>query len=163
MQTHSRFADGLTHSRAQAGHGITHGAGREARRQFLTATVLLVAAGAAVVVALVASADLRAPRRLLARDGPAHVRRQQQTQKLWFSPGIQDQLNRQVRIGQAMSPRLRGLIDAGLNAQARMVHLDEFHDNEVKMAARESNIWDSMGGNNNGGNNPCMEEVGKCP
>jgi hypothetical protein len=41
-----------------------------------------------------------------------------------------------VRIGQAMSPRLRGLIDAGLNAQARMVHLDEFHDNEVKMAAR---------------------------
>jgi len=37
---------------------------------------------------------------------------------------------------QAMSPRLRGLIDAGLDAQARMVHLDEFHDNEVKMAAR---------------------------
>jgi hypothetical protein len=51
----------------QAGHGITVGAGREARRQFLTATLLLVAAGAAVVVALVASADLRAPRRLLAR------------------------------------------------------------------------------------------------
>jgi hypothetical protein len=43
-----------------------------------------------------------------------------------------------------------------------MVHLDEFHDNEVKMAARESDVWDSMGGNNNGGNEPCMDEVGKC-
>jgi len=147
---------------------------------------------------LFSSAELTA---LPLRDGPAHVRRQQQTQKLWFSPGIQDQLNRNVRIGQvvsagggacgwracvlvrvalvgacgralvfalvldlgqrvhaldgqvdhvmgtpsncaraarfqAMSPRLRGLIDAGLDAQARMVHLDEFHDNEVKMAAR---------------------------
>ena len=34
-----------------------------------------------------------------------------------------------------------------------MVHLDEFHDNEVKMAARESDVWDSMGGNNNGKKN----------
>jgi len=97
------------------------------------------------------------------RDGPAHVRQQQLTQKLWFSPGIQDQLNRNVRIGQAMSPRLRRLIDQGLDAQARMVHLDEFHDNEVKMAAGESDKWERMNGNNNGGNEPCMDEVGKCP
>lgn len=118
------------------GGGITYGAGQEARRQFLTATVLLIVAGCAVVLALVASADLKGPGRLvLTVDGPSHIGLQQ-TQKLWFSPGIQDQLNRQVRIGQAMSGRLRGLIDQGLDAQARMVHLDEFHDNEVKMAAR---------------------------
>jgi len=47
--------------------GITFGAGREAKRQFITATLLLIAAGAAIVLGLVASADLERSTRLLTR------------------------------------------------------------------------------------------------
>ena len=48
--------------------GITYGAGREARLQFMTTTrlLLLIAAGCAIVLSLVASANLKAtPRRVL--------------------------------------------------------------------------------------------------
>ena len=96
-----------------------HRAGRQARRHALTAAFVLlcVAAGAAVVLALVSSVDL-APRGLL----EARSRQpSQHTQELWFSPGIQDQLNRQVRIGQRMSPHLRHQIRRGINAQVCLV------------------------------------------
>ena len=47
--------------------GISYGAGKEARRQFVTATLLLIAAGVAIIMALVSSADLKSSSRLLAR------------------------------------------------------------------------------------------------
>jgi hypothetical protein len=41
------------------------------------------------------------------------------------------------------------------------------HDHDMDADAfyesRESDTWERMNGNNNGGNEPCMEEVGKCP
>jgi len=56
--------------------GITYGAGREARRQFMTATLLLIAAGCAIVLSLVASANLKAtPRRVLVERYDAGLKR----------------------------------------------------------------------------------------
>ena len=43
------------------------------------------------------------------------------------------------------------------------VHLDDDHKGEVGKAADESDLWTDEGGNNNGGNEPCMDEPGKCP
>ena len=147
--------------------GISHGAGREARRQFVTGALLVIAvASAATGLALVSAQTLGVRAGVSGRMANPPARQTTQklmAQQLWFSPGIQDQLNRQVRIGQRTSGRLRGLINAGLNAQARMVHLDSFHDNEVKMAARETDAWSAMGGDSNGGNEPCMDAVGDCP
>jgi hypothetical protein len=117
-------------------NGITYGAGKEARRQFLTATILLIVAGAAIVLALVYSADLKSSQRLLSRSAHSTVHLRQQTQKLWFSPGIDDQMARDVRIATHMSPRINDLISAGLSGQAKMAHLDFFHSHEAEMAAR---------------------------
>mmetsp|Transcript_6229 Transcript_6229/g.9878 ORF Transcript_6229/g.9878 Transcript_6229/m.9878 type:complete len:132 (+) Transcript_6229:144-539(+) len=84
-------------------------------------------------------------------------------QQLWWGAGVTDDLNRMVRIGKRMSGSLRHQIRRGMNAQSRMVHLDQFHQNEVEQAADESNIWSKMGGNNNGGNVYCMDAEGECP
>ena len=132
--------------------GISHGAGREARRQFVTGALLVIAvASAAIGLALVSAQTLGVRAGVSSRPRARQTTQKLMAQQLWFSPGIQDQLNREVRIGQHTSGRLRGLINAGLNAQARMVHLDSFHDNEVKMAARETDAWSAMGGDSNGG------------
>ena len=76
--------------------------------------------------------------------------------KLWWGAGIHDEMVRDVHIGQAMSNSYRNILNngetlgplsrhalpcsprkhllksrAGLEAQARMVHLDHFHQGEV--------------------------------
>ena len=43
------------------------------------------------------------------------------------------------------------------------MHLDDFHKGEVDKATGESDLWESSGGNNNGGNEPCMKDPGECP
>ena len=43
------------------------------------------------------------------------------------------------------------------------VHLDDFHKGEVDKASGESDLWEGMLGNNNGGNEPCMKDPGECP
>ena len=78
-----------------------------------------------------------------------------------------------------MSPKLSEYIKKGLEAQARMVHLDDMHQDEVKRsegprclrsglsqishANDEADAWTKNGGNNNGGNEPCMLPPGECP
>jgi len=66
-------------------------------------------------------------------------------------------------IPQDMSPKLDDYIKKGLEAQAKQVHLDEMHQGEIGHAAGEADLWTNGGGNNNGGNEPCMLPPGECP
>lgn len=43
------------------------------------------------------------------------------------------------------------------------MHLDDEHKGEVGKASDESDMWSKLGGNNNGGNEPCMLDPGECP
>jgi hypothetical protein len=60
-----------------------------------------------------------------------------------------------------MSPKLAENIQKGLKEQSKMVHLDSYHQGEAGSATAEADLWNSYGGNNNGGNTPCMQE--ECP
>jgi hypothetical protein len=62
-----------------------------------------------------------------------------------------------------MSPKLTAYIKKGLETQSRMVHLDNLHNGEVDFAKAEADMWADEGGNNNGGNEPCMKQGGECP
>eukprot|EP00961_Rhodomonas_salina_P224661 3037331-Rhodomonas_salina.1 len=62
-----------------------------------------------------------------------------------------------------MSPKLTDYIKKGLEEQSKMVHLDDMHQGKVDSATGKADLWDSMGGNNNGCNEPCMKAPGECP
>ena len=130
----------------------------------------VVMVGVAATLALVGSARLHGG---LGDEGPSMLldiarvqraaARPAREQMLWFGPGIDDELNRMVKIGKDMSPKLDDYIKKGLEAQAKQVHLDEMHEGEIGHAADEADLWSDGGGNNNGGNEPCMLPPGECP
>ncbi|EKX38800.1 hypothetical protein GUITHDRAFT_154630 [Guillardia theta CCMP2712] len=126
-------------------------------RKAATAVAGIIGFGIVSIFFLVSSTTLRAERPYYLMMKPAR------TQELWFGPGIADDLNRMVRIGQDMSPKLSEYIKKGLEAQARMVHLDDMHQDEISHANDEADAWTKNGGNNNGGNEPCMLPPGECP
>uniref|UniRef100_A0A6U2I253 Uncharacterized protein n=1 Tax=Hemiselmis andersenii TaxID=464988 RepID=A0A6U2I253_HEMAN len=153
------------------------GANRRPEQTRQVAAVLgIVCLGVAAVVLSVRNADLSGRDRVLLMSRAGRAGGQQQfvgnmpvsadparTQQLWFGPGISDELNRYVRIGKGMSPRLADNIAKGLDEQSKMVHLDSFHEGEIGHAADEADLWEGEGGNNNGGNEPCMKDPGECP
>jgi len=123
---------------------------------------------AVVMVGVVAVALLVGTAQLQGRTGVSVLLDMQnvkpaRTEMLWFGPGISDELNRMVKLGKDMSPKLTDYIKKGLEAQAKQVHLDEMHQGEIGHAAGEADLWSDGGGNNNGGNEPCMLPPGECP
>eukprot|EP00286_Rhodomonas_abbreviata_P007692 CAMPEP_0181325436 /NCGR_PEP_ID=MMETSP1101-20121128/20919_1 /TAXON_ID=46948 /ORGANISM="Rhodomonas abbreviata, Strain Caron Lab Isolate" /LENGTH=138 /DNA_ID=CAMNT_0023433733 /DNA_START=1 /DNA_END=417 /DNA_ORIENTATION=+ len=132
-----------------------------AMQMAVVSTMALV--GAVLVLCFVSNASFK--RVELVERSPALERQAQlaRTQELWFGAGVTDDLNRMVRIGQTMSPQMSEYLRRGMRAQSEMVHLDQFHQSEAQQAAGESDVWDQLGGNNNGGNKPCMAAEGECP
>jgi hypothetical protein len=122
----------------------------------------VVAVGVVAVLVLVGSARLRGGAGVSVLLNMQHVK-PARTEMLWFGPGIDDELNRMIKLGKDMSPKLTDYIKKGLEAQAKQVHLDEMHQGEIGHAAGEADLWTDGGGNNNGGNEPCMLPPGECP
>ena len=97
------------------------------RHSLAVAAATLALCSAAVVVVLGGAAEKAA----VQPAGPA-----QRLQSLWWGAGVTDDLNRMVKVGQAMSPHLRDWTERGIHHQAPMVHLDNFHQMEVRSPAQ---------------------------
>ena len=91
------------------------GRGAMRRTQVVGAVILgLCVAVAVVSLGGLGGGTVRAPDVLQQRHA-------QQLQSLWWGAGVSDDLNRMVKIGQAMSPHLRHWTERGFRRQAAMV------------------------------------------
>mmetsp|Transcript_50869 Transcript_50869/g.115865 ORF Transcript_50869/g.115865 Transcript_50869/m.115865 type:complete len:154 (+) Transcript_50869:3-464(+) len=124
----------------------------------VAAAIAVICVGVGAVALIVGHAQLSASQQVYML-----MPKPQLTTELWFGPGISDDLNRMVKIGQGMSPKLTEYLKKGLEQQSKMVHLDEVHSGEADMATAEAEMWRDNLGDNNGGNEPCMKEPGECP